>query len=49
MKLQTEQMKTTMPMTDLKMAGDTEGFGRYISLYEKSFEVKSIAEHFYFL
>ena len=42
-------MKTTMPITDLKMAGETEGFGINISLYEKSFEVASIAELFYFL
>ena len=42
-------MKSTIPITDLKKVGKTEDFGGYISLYEKSFEVESIAEHFYFL
>ena len=42
-------MKSTIPISDLKMVGETEGFGRYISLYEKGLEVTSIAELFYFL
>ena len=42
-------MKTAMPKTDWKMVGETETIERYISLYEKSFELTSIAEGFYFL
>ena len=42
-------MKHTIPKTDLKKVGKREGFGGYISLYEKSFEVASIAELFHFL
>ena len=38
-----------MPMTDLKMIGETDGFERYISLYEKSLKVTFMAELFYFL
>ena len=49
MKLQSEKLKTTMPIIDLKKVGGIEGFGKYISLYEKSLEVVYIAELFYFL
>ena len=43
MKLETEIMKTAIPITDLEIVGDTQGFGSYISLYDKSLEVASIA------
>ena len=42
-------MKTTIPKTDLRMVRETESIERYILLYEKSFEVMSIAELFNFL
>ena len=42
-------MKSTIPITDLKEVGKTDRVGGYISLYEKSFKVASIAELFYFL
>ena len=41
-------MKTTMPITASEMVGETEVFAWYIALYEKSYEVASIAELFYF-
>ena len=37
-----------MSMIAIIMVGETEVFGWYIALYEKSYDVASIAELFYF-